>query len=105
MSHGLNTSASSDAEPNLVPLLDLVLQLIMFFVMCANFVMEENDQTIKLPVSQQAKPIAQTGPDVLHLGVTSDGHVSVVGRPRPLVTGDEIYVLLKHDLCGLALPR
>src|SRR4029079_343313 len=55
MSQGPHTIASSDAEPNLVPLLDLVLQLVMFFMMCANFVMEENDQTIKLPHSQQCE--------------------------------------------------
>ena len=30
--------------------------------------MEENDQTIKLPLSQQAKPIADTGPDVAASG-------------------------------------
>lgn len=98
MNHGTHSgSTSSDPEPNLVPLLDLVLQLVMFFMMCANFVMEENDQSIKLPHSQQAKPIAQTGPDVVHLGVTKDGHVSVVGRPHPLVTDDELLVFL-HDV-------
>ena len=103
MAHGPHTSASSDAEPNLVPLLDLVLQLVMFFMMCANFVMEENDQTIKLPHSQQAKPLAQTGPDVVHLGITKEGHVTVVGRPQPLVTEDELYVFLKHDVYDRAL--
>jgi biopolymer transport protein ExbD len=101
MSHAPH-SGTTDAEPNLVPLLDLVLQLIMFFMICANFVMEENDHTIKLPVSQQAKPVAQPGPDVLHLGVTADGHVTVVGRRRPLVTDDEIYVFLKHDVYDAA---
>src|SRR5262245_55734238 len=98
MSHGSHASAQTDAEPNLVPLLDLVLQLVMFFMMCANFVMEENDQSIKLPHSQQAKPLADTGPDVVHLGVTRDGHVTVVGRPHPLITDDELFVFLKKDV-------
>jgi len=102
MSHGPHGS-SADAEPNLVPLLDLVLQLVMFFMMCANFVMEENDQSIKLPHSQQAKPIAPTGPDVVHLGVTKEGHVTVVGRPRPLTTDDELFVFLKNDVYDRAL--
>jgi biopolymer transport protein ExbD len=103
MSHSTHASASSDAEPNLVPLLDLVLQLVMFFMMCANFVMEENDQSIKLPRSQQAKPVADTGPDVVTLGVTSAGHVTVVGRPQPLITDDELFVFLKHDVFDRAL--
>jgi hypothetical protein len=36
MSHGPSSEGSS-AEPNLTPLLDVVLQLLMFFVLCANF--------------------------------------------------------------------
>jgi biopolymer transport protein ExbD len=102
MAHGPHAT-NADAEPNLVPLLDLVLQLVMFFMMCANFVMEENDQTIKLPHSQQAKPIVPTGPDVVHLGVTREGHVTVVGRPLPLVTDDELFVFLKNDVYDRAL--
>ena len=38
------------AEPNLTPLLDLVLQLLMFFVMTVNFVSSEVRNDIKLPV-------------------------------------------------------
>jgi biopolymer transport protein ExbD len=96
MSHG-PTSGSELAEPNLIPLLDLVLQLVMFFMMCANFAMQENDQSIKLPTSQQAKPVAETGPDVLHLGIDQDGAVRVVGKP-PLTTDEEIVTFLKLDV-------
>ncbi|MFO0807893.1 MAG: biopolymer transporter ExbD [Gemmataceae bacterium] len=96
MSHG-PTSNSELAEPNLIPLLDLVLQLVMFFMMCANFAMQENDQSIKLPTSQQAKPVADTGPDVLHLGIDQDGAVRVVGRP-PLTTDEEIVTFLRLDV-------
>ena len=98
MSHG-PAGSSNNAEPNLVPLLDLVLQLIMFFMMCAQFaVMEQTDKAIQLPLAQQAKPIPDTGPDVVFLGVTDRGEVKVVGRPRPLVTEDEIAVFLKQDV-------
>jgi biopolymer transport protein ExbD len=87
------------AEPNLVPLLDLVLQLIMFFMMCAQFaVMEQSDRSIQLPLAQHAKPIPDTGPEVVFLGVNDRGEVKVVGRPRPLVTDDEIAVFLRQDV-------
>ena len=87
------------AEPNLVPLLDLVLQLIMFFMMCAQFaVMEQTDRSIQLPLAQHAKPIPDTGPEVVFLGVNDRGEVKVVGRPRPLVTDDEIAVFLRQDV-------
>ena len=102
-SHG-PASSTELAEPNLVPLLDLVLQLIMFFMMCAQFaVMQQTDKSIQLPLAQQAKPIPDTGPDVVFLGVTDRGEVKVVGRPRPLVTEDEITVFLRQDVYDSAL--
>src|SRR3954453_16149024 len=99
MAHGTHSSASSDAEPNLVPLLDLVLQLVMFFMMCANFVMEQVDQTILLPVAQQAKPMAETGPYCVFLNVPAAGALLVTGRSKPLTTDAEVQVFLQtvHD--------
>jgi biopolymer transport protein ExbD len=97
MSHA-HGGVSEVAEPNLVPLLDLVLQLVMFFMMCTQFVvMEQNDQSIRLPLAQQATPLPEQGlgPDVLYLNVTDRGEVKVVGRPRPLVTDEEILVFLR----------
>jgi biopolymer transport protein ExbD len=83
-------------EPNLVPLLDLVLQLVMFFMMCANFVMEQVDQTIMLPVAQSAKPMADVkGQDIVFLNINRDGELLVVGRPKPLTTDDEVAVYLQ----------
>ncbi len=92
--HHLQSEMS--AEPNLVPLLDLVLQLIMFFMMCANFVMEENDPTIKLPLSQMAAPVPESGPDVLHLSILDDGSVRVVGR-KLMTRDDEIAEFLRES--------
>jgi biopolymer transport protein ExbD len=94
MSH----TADSNAEPNLVPLLDLVLQLVMFFMMVAQFaVMEQTDQSIKLPHAAQAQPIPEDGlgPDVVFLGITDQGEVKITGRP-PMKTEDEVVVFLKQ---------
>jgi biopolymer transport protein ExbD len=55
MSHG-PAGESAAAEPNLTPLLDVVLQLLMFFMMCVNFVNEQINEEIKLPQSQAVKP-------------------------------------------------
>jgi biopolymer transport protein ExbD len=54
---------SSDAvrcEPNMTPLLDLVLQLIMFFMLCAHFVTEQVNEAIKLPQAIAAKALDET---------------------------------------------
>src|ERR1700730_1620154 len=54
MSHG---SDASEAEADLTPLLDLVLQLLMFFIINVNFVTEQVSQEVKLPTSESARPI------------------------------------------------
>ncbi len=68
MSHGTGGSTPA-AEPNLTPLLDVVLQLLMFFMMCVNFVTEEVNEDIKLPTSQSAKPMMKDGTDTLLLNI------------------------------------
>jgi biopolymer transport protein ExbD len=68
MSHGPSSEGSS-AEPNLTPLLDVVLQLLMFFMMCVNFVSEQVNEDIKLPDSEQAKPMDKGESDALFLNL------------------------------------
>ena len=55
MSHG--STEGGKVEPNFTPLLDLVLQLVMFFMLCANFVLEQTNVEIKLPQAIAAKAI------------------------------------------------
>jgi biopolymer transport protein ExbD len=71
MSHG----SSDKAEPNLTPLLDLVLQLVMFFMLCANFVNDQSDATIKLPRAVAAKALGQGEDYLIFLNVTDQGKV------------------------------
>ena len=68
MSHGPAAEGSS-AEPNLTPLLDVVLQLLMFFMMCVNFVNEQVKEDVKLPESASARPMDKADTDVLFLNL------------------------------------
>jgi len=45
------------AEPNLTPLLDVVFQLITFFMLVVNFSTENYDQRVRLPVAESARPV------------------------------------------------
>ena len=45
------------AEPNLTPLLDIVFQLITFFMLVINFSNENYDQRVRLPVAGSARPV------------------------------------------------
>jgi biopolymer transport protein ExbD len=68
MSHGAAADLAH-AEPNLTPLLDVVLQLLMFFMMCVNFVSEQVTEDIRLPQSQAVKPMDKADTDVLFINL------------------------------------
>ena len=68
MSHG-PAAEGSVAEPNLTPLLDLVLQLLMFFMMTVNFINEQVTGEVKLPTSQSAIPLSKSETEVLFLNI------------------------------------
>src|SRR5438132_6316871 len=84
------------AEPNLVPLLDLVFQLIMFFMVCVNFVSQQVNEDIKLPVAQSARPMDKTEVDVLFLNVDQSGKLIVPGREQALATLPQMRVYLRQ---------
>jgi biopolymer transport protein ExbD len=67
MSHG--ASGEGNMEPNLTPLLDVVLQLLMFFMMCVNFVTNQVSEEIVLPESMSAVPMDKNETDVLFVNV------------------------------------
>ena len=79
MSHGAGSDDS--VEPDLTAMLDLVMQLLMYFIMCANFIDQENTAEVLLPVAQMAKPISRDDADVLFVNVDQDGKVLILGEP------------------------
>src|SRR5262249_6498817 len=95
MSHAVEAES---AEPNLVPLLDLVFQLVMFFLICADFKDKElNAQDVLLPPAQSAQAIRQGEVDVLFLNVDQEGKIIVLGREQPLRTLAEIEYYLRQQ--------
>jgi biopolymer transport protein ExbD len=72
-------SASVDSEGldvNLTPLLDLVLQLIMFFMITVNFVrVDQFDDSIKLPVAHEAMPLDNSAEDWIFLNLNGSGQL------------------------------
>ncbi len=89
------------AEPNLTPILDMVFQLITFFMLVINFKSAELDQALTLPVVGSAFPVAMEGP-VLVLNVRQDkehpgGYVTVYGH---VYNRDEIekYIQGESDM-------
>ena len=82
-----NFSTELKAEPNLTPLLDVVFQLITFFMLMINFSSDNYDRSIMLPVAGSAQPVEddkQISEDRLVLNINSQGHLLMGGEVQPL---------------------
>ncbi len=94
-------SASVDSEGldvNLTPLLDLVLQLIMFFMITVNFVrVDQFDDSIKLPVASQAIPLDNSAEDWVFLNMNSNGQLVGALGTFTLDTPEKLKVHLMRE--------
>jgi biopolymer transport protein ExbD len=68
------------AEPNLTPVLDMVFQLITFFMLVINFKTASMDMSLKLPAVGSARPIEGKGQDLLVLNIDRRGVLRVYGN-------------------------
>lgn len=93
---------SAKAEADLTPMIDMVFQLLAFFMVLINFSQSEQNDRIQLPDSQLAKPIEEKleFPIVMHL--TLEGTV--------IIGGDEVSIeglrpLLNREIEVLKLQK
>jgi biopolymer transport protein ExbD len=91
------------AEPNLTPILDMVFQLITFFVLVVNFKSAELDLSLKLPVVGSARPVDTEGRvGLLVLNIDDAGTLKVYGRPiqdvDAYIRGEAIASMLSSHL-------
>ena len=70
------------AEPNLTPILDMVFQLVTFFMLVINFKAASLDTSLQLPVIGSALPIETGEHDVLVLNITREGKLRMYGEMR-----------------------
>jgi biopolymer transport protein ExbD len=85
------------AEPNLTPLLDVVFQLITFFMLVINFSQDNFDSRIKLPVAGSARPqddAARLNDERLVLNIDSKGNLIFNGQ---VLTADEANRKIKLE--------
>jgi len=73
-------SSHVKAEPNLTPILDMVFQLITFFMLVINFKSAALDLSLKLPVVGSARPVDTKGQEELViLNIDKQGELNVYG--------------------------
>lgn len=117
--------ATGDLEFSMAPLIDVVFQMLVFFLVATSWANREAELDVELPAAQSANP-ARTPPDELVIDVRRDGSFAMRGRvvervdldrelaavartnPRTPVTirGDRLVhhqdVVAVMDACGIA---
>jgi biopolymer transport protein ExbD len=76
-------ASENRAEPNLTPLLDMVFQLITFFMLVINFKTAAMDLSLRLPVVGSARPVESQASDLLVLNIDKEGTLKVYNKPVP----------------------
>jgi len=72
----MSAHSGEGADPNLTPMLDLVFQLITFFMLVINFKGAAMDLSLKLPVLGSARPLDYKGRyEPLLLNINAEGQV------------------------------
>jgi len=105
MSHG-----GGGAEPDLTPMLDLVFQLITFFMLVIDFKGKALEMSLKLPVVGSARPVETKGTEeFVILNIDSKGQLLAYGIPKevdPYIAAEANSVRGKHpDIqAGAELP-
>jgi biopolymer transport protein ExbD len=82
----MSSQNSETGEPNLTPVLDMVFQLITFFMLVINFKAASYDLSLKLPVIGSARPMESGGgkPDLLVLNIDSQGKLIAFGQEQEI---------------------
>jgi biopolymer transport protein ExbD len=95
----MSASASSEGiDVNLTPLLDLVLQLIMFFMITVNFVrVDQFDDAIHLPVATNAVPLDNTADEWIFLNLDGGGKLVGALNTFTLDTPEKIKIHLARE--------
>ena len=94
----MSAKTSEGVEPNLTPILDMVFQLITFFMLVINFKGASMDLTLQLPVLGSARPLEYTGKfEPIVLNIDPRGGVKAFGQPV------DVNVFVPHEAKMLKL--
>src|SRR5262245_24957900 len=81
------------AEPNLTPLLDVVFQLITFFMLVFKISGDNYDQRVRLPVAGSVRPIENASADEDRLVLNIDGEGRLLWNGQALGVDEAIKEL------------
>ena len=78
----IKAESRTEAPPNLMPLIDMVFLLLIFFLVATTFRQEELDIKAQLPgASRQVAPMSAPPPQFI-VNILHDGTITVAGKTR-----------------------
>jgi biopolymer transport protein ExbD len=81
----MSVHSGDGAEPNLTPMLDMVFQLVTFFMLVIQFQSASIDMSLKLPIVGSARPVDTKGQEeLLMLNINTSGDILIYGTKREL---------------------
>jgi len=87
----LKTQEMEEPALNLTPMIDIVMLLVIFFMVGAQFTEDESQYELELPTVSQAQPLTVL-PDEIVVNVAKDGAIYVGGAQQTL---EQLEDLLK----------
>ncbi|HEX3998889.1 MAG TPA: biopolymer transporter ExbD [Pirellulales bacterium] len=95
----------SKAEPNLTPMLDMVFQLITFFMLVINFKTNQIDRQLDLPVVGTARPVDTHGElSMMMININNLGKYTVYNKPFSAPEMEQ-YIQRQAELDRLSARR
>jgi len=76
----------------IVPLVDTVLNLLIFFLVATRFAQAERELDVKLPDASEARPLTAQAAE-MSLNIDAEGHYSIDGK---LLGAEELYPVLNQ---------
>jgi len=81
-----------DAPMNMTPMIDVVFQLIIFFITAIDMQRRDLDLQLKLAMAPHGKPVTARNPLTIYVDVDQQGRISIGGVR---MTVDYLYVVLR----------
>lgn len=87
----IKSEKSAVADIDMTPMIDIVFQLIAFFMVITNFEQTQADERVKLPKDQLARPAEVVNPNdmVLNIGYIRDEDGNNVSGPHLFYSGEK----------------
>lgn len=88
----------TSAEGDMTPMIDIVFQLVIFFMLTLNFSQDEQSELIRLPSSELAKPAVSPVEKPITLQLTKTSKVLVGGDEVPLAGVQKVLLREKQAI-------